>query len=55
VMSPAFRHDTARLFLTMFGRSRNIRRELSVDPLTLLEQDARALAGVARLVAILGQ
>jgi hypothetical protein len=55
VMSPEFRYDTARLFLTMFGRSRNIRRELSVDPLSLLEQDARARAGVARLSMILGQ
>jgi hypothetical protein len=54
MMSPEFRYDTARLFLTMFGRSRNIRRELSVDPLSLLEQDARALAGLARLSSILG-
>jgi hypothetical protein len=55
VMSPEFRYDTARLFLTMFGRSRNIRRELSVDPLSLLEQDSRALSGVAHLSEILGQ
>lgn len=55
VMSPEFRYDTARLFLTMFGRSRNIRRELSVDPLGLLEQDGRAQDGMARLSAILGQ
>jgi hypothetical protein len=54
VMSPEFRYDTARLFLTMFGRSRNIRRELSVDPLSLLERDPRALAGLARLSSILG-
>lgn len=55
VMSPEFRYDTARLFLTMFGRSRNIRRELSVDPLGLLEHDTRACAAVARLSTILGQ
>jgi hypothetical protein len=55
VMSPEFRYDTARLFLTMFGRSRNIRRELSVDPLSLLEQDSRALDGVARLASILAR
>jgi hypothetical protein len=54
VMSPEFRYDTARLFLTMFGRSRNIRRELSVDPLDELERQPRALAGVSRLVTLLG-
>jgi hypothetical protein len=55
VMSPEFRYDTTRLFLTMFGRSRNIRRELSVDPLGLLEHDDRARDGMARLSALLGQ
>ena len=54
VMSPEFRYDTARLFLTMFGRSRNIRRELSADPLALLAADPAALAALPRLVAILG-
>src|SRR6478752_3839682 len=34
-MSPEFRYDTSRLFLSMFGRSRNIRRELAADPLAL--------------------
>jgi hypothetical protein len=54
VMSPAFRYDTARLFLTMFGRSRNIRRELRADPLDLLEQQpdvARRLPALIRLLA----
>jgi hypothetical protein len=54
VMSPEFRYDTARLFLTMFGRSRNIRRELSVDPLDALEREPRARAGVERLITLLG-
>jgi hypothetical protein len=54
VMSPEFRYDTARLFLTMFGRSRNIRRELCVDPLELLEEQPDAAAAVPRLVTTLG-
>ena len=55
VMSPEFRYDTSRLFLTMFGRSRNIRRELSADPLQLLTADARANAAVSRLVDVLAR
>lgn len=55
VMSPAFRYDTARLFLTMFGRSRNIRRELAVDPLALLEQQPNAARGVPALVRLLAR
>jgi hypothetical protein len=54
VMSPEFRYDTARLFLTMFGRSRNIRRELSVDPLDALEHEPSAYAGLTRSIALLG-
>jgi hypothetical protein len=54
VMSPEFRYDTARLFLTMFGRSRNIRRELAVDALELFERDSGAQSGTARLVGLLG-
>jgi hypothetical protein len=54
VMSPEFRYDTSRLFLTMFGRSRNIRRELSADPLALLAADTRAAAALPRLVTLLG-
>lgn len=55
VMSPEFRYDTARLFLTMFGRSRNIRRELSADPLALLEAQPDAAASVAPLIRLLGR
>jgi hypothetical protein len=55
VMSPEFRYDTSRLFLSMFGRSRNIRRELSADPLSLLAADAKAQAAVTKLIALLGK
>ena len=54
VMSPEFRYDTSRLFLTMFGRSRNIRRELAADPLELLSADSRARIALSRLVHVLG-
>jgi hypothetical protein len=53
VMNPEFRYDTSRLFLTMFGRSRNIRRELSADPLELLAADPQAQAALRRLVTLL--
>lgn len=53
VMSPEFRYDTARLFLTMFGRSRNIRRELAGDPLDALSREPRAAAGLMRLSTLL--
>jgi len=53
VMSPEFRYDTARLFLTMFGRSRNVRRELSEDALELFARDDRARAATERLIALL--
>lgn len=53
VMNPEFRYDTSRLFLTMFGRSRNIRRELSAEPLELLAADSAAEAAVARLIGVL--
>jgi hypothetical protein len=53
VMSPEFRYDTARLFLSMFGRSRNIRRELAKDPFELLERDPAAARAVHRLVRTL--
>jgi len=55
VMSPEFRYDTSRLFLSMFGRSRNIRRELAADPLELLATDAQAQAAVPRLIRLLAQ
>lgn len=54
VMSPEFRYDTSRLFLTMFGRSRNVRRELSADPLELLAADDLASAVLPRLIGVLG-
>ena len=53
-MSPEFRYDTSRLFLTMFGRSRNIRRELRADPLELLSREPELSAAVARLTSLLG-
>jgi len=55
VMNPEFRYDTSRLFLTMFGRSRNIRRELAADPLELLAEDAEAQAAAARLIRVLAR
>jgi hypothetical protein len=54
VMSREFRYDTSRLFLTMFGRSRNIQRELSADPLELLAKDPDAQRAVPRLIRLLG-
>jgi hypothetical protein len=53
-MSPEFRYDTSRLFLTMFGRSRNIRRELAADPLELSSHDPKLRAAIAELVSVLG-
>lgn len=55
VMNPEFRYDTSRLFLTMFGRSRNIQRELSAEPLALLEADSAAQAALVRLIDVLGR
>jgi hypothetical protein len=55
VMSPEFRRDTARLFLSMFGRSRNIERELSADPLGLLEAQPGLLSAAGELVGLLGR
>ncbi len=53
VMSPEFRYDTARLFLAMFGRSRDIRRELDHDPIELIAADARLPRAIDRLVGVL--
>jgi hypothetical protein len=53
VMSHEFRYDTARLFLTMFGRSRDIRRELAADPLELFAADPKVAPAVERLVHVL--
>ncbi len=52
-MSPEFRYDTSRLFLTMFGRSRNIRRELGRDPLELVDEQPALRRAVAQLVEVL--
>jgi hypothetical protein len=52
-MNPEFRLDTARLFLTMFGHSRNIRRVLDRDPIELAERDPELTQRVTRLVRIL--
>lgn len=53
VMSPEFRYDTARLFLGMFGRSRNIRRELARDPLALFDAQPELSGALSRLISIL--
>ncbi len=55
LMNPEFRYDTARLFLTMFGRSRNIRRELSADPLQTLALQPQLRTRVIELVGLLGR
>jgi hypothetical protein len=55
VMSPEFRYDTSRLFLGMFGRSRNIRRELAQDPLALIAEQPALQAALSRLISILRQ
>ena len=53
VMSPEFRLDTSRLFLTSLGYPRDIRRVLDLDPLEVVERDGELRAGIARLVAVL--
>lgn len=53
VMNPEFREDTARLFLTMHGYGRNIRRVLQAEPLELIAKDAELPAQLAGLVRIL--
>jgi hypothetical protein len=53
VMNPEFREDTARLFLTMHGYRRNIRRVLSDEPLDLLAKDSTLAAPLTQLVSTL--
>jgi hypothetical protein len=53
VMNPEFREDTARLFLSMHGYGRNIRRILSGDPLEVIARDAALTPRLATLVRIL--
>jgi hypothetical protein len=53
VMDPEFREDTARLFLTMHGYGRNIRRVLGAQPLDLICADSSLAAKLSSLVRIL--
>jgi len=53
VMDPEFREDTARLFLTMHGHHRNIRRVLAAEPLDSIAADPRLLRQLAQLVSVL--
>jgi len=53
VMNPEFREDTARLFLTMHGYRRNIRRVLGDEPLDLIAADSELPAQLTRLVRAL--
>jgi hypothetical protein len=53
LMNPEFRRDTTRLFLTMFGRPRQIEKVLEADPLELLARDPHVLRASHRLVALL--
>lgn len=54
-MSPEFRRDTARLFLTMYGYPRNVERVLRQDPLEALERDSALLESTRKLVAVLAR
>ena len=53
VMNPEFREDTARLYLTMHGYGRNIRRVLGADPLDLIAADPQLPAKLGVLVRLL--
>jgi hypothetical protein len=53
VMDPEFREDTARLFLTMHGHRRNIRRVLAAEPLDSIAADPLLPAQLASLVRAL--
>lgn len=53
VMSPEFRLDTSRLFLTSLGYPRDIRRVLDFDPLEVVERDGELRGRIERLVAVL--
>jgi hypothetical protein len=55
VMDPEFREDTARLFLTLHGYGRNIRRVLGADPLELIAADASLAPKLGILVRILSR
>ncbi|MET0792250.1 MAG: hypothetical protein ABW061_12075 [Polyangiaceae bacterium] len=53
VMNPEFREDTARLFLTLHGYGRNIRRVLQGDPLELIARAPELSKPLRGLVEIL--
>src|SRR5262249_11558310 len=55
VMNPEFRHDTARLYLSMHGYPRSVRRVLSADPLDLIAADRDLSPRLARLIQILSE
>ena len=55
VMNPEFREDTARLYLTLHGYGRNIRRVLGADPLDLIAADSNIRVQLAALVRILSR
>lgn len=54
-MSPEFRRDTARLFLTMYGYSRNVERVLDRDPLEPIERDSALLESIHELSGVLAR
>lgn len=54
-MSPEFRRDTARLFLTMYGHSRNVERILDRDPLEPIERDGALCESVRLLAGVLAR
>jgi hypothetical protein len=53
VMNPEFREDTARLFFSLHGYGRNIRRVLAGEPLELLYRDPELPGQLSRLVRVL--
>jgi hypothetical protein len=53
VMSPEFRRDTTRLFLTSLGYPRDVERVLRGDPLERAEHDDRFGVSATTLVEIL--
>ncbi|HEX3774302.1 MAG TPA: hypothetical protein VHV51_07545 [Polyangiaceae bacterium] len=55
VMNPEFRHDTTRLYLSMHGHSRAVRRVLAADPLELIATDRELPSRLARLIRILSE
>lgn len=53
VMDPEFREDTARLFFSMHGHGRNIRRVLRGDPLERIAAESRLARPLRTLVEVL--